>query len=216
MVTIPEVVERLIRKSSFLDEALAMKIVNHSALARFIKRDVEQELDRKVRDGAIIVALNRLSQRISRRVKRQRGVFRSAPNLIVRSNLIEMTYANAEEMILKQKKLLDQLSGRPNRFITITQGINETTIIASRELGPKVMSAFREERLIGRIEGLSSVTVLLPEGTAQIPGIYSYILRALAWEGINIVEVVSTLNEFTIIIDDKAIDQAFAIIKRLF
>jgi hypothetical protein len=216
MITVPEVVERIVQRSSFLDEALALKIVNHSALARFLKPEVEKELSKKVRDGAVIVALNRLSQRIAKRVKRQKGVFRSAPDLIVRSNLIELTYANAEEMIAKQKKLLDQVGGRPNRFITITQGINETTIIASRELGPKVQSVFREERVLGRIEGLSSVTLLLPEGTALVPGIYSYILKALAWEGINVVEVVSTLNEFTIVLNDRAIDQAFAIIKRLF
>ncbi len=57
---------------------------------------------------------------------------------------------------------------------------------------------------------------MLPKGTALIPGVYSYILKALAWEGINVVEVVSTLNEFTIILEDKKIDSAFAVIKRLF
>jgi hypothetical protein len=51
---------------------------------------------------------------------------------------------------------------------------------------------------------------MLPPGTALIPGVYSFILKALAWEGLNVVEVVSTLNEFTIILDDKAIDAAFA------
>jgi hypothetical protein len=57
---------------------------------------------------------------------------------------------------------------------------------------------------------------MLPPGTTQIPGIYSYLLKALAWEGINVVEVVSTLNEFTIVLEEGMIDDAFSIIKRLF
>jgi hypothetical protein len=33
---------------------------------------------------------------------------------------------------------------------------------------------------------------------------------------LNVVEVVSTLNEFTIVLEERVIDAAFAIIKRLF
>ncbi len=47
-------------------------------------------------------------------------------------------------------------------------------------------------------------------------GIYGNILKALAWEGINVSEVVSTLKELTIVLEEKLIDAAFSIIKRLF
>jgi len=216
MITVPEVVERIIKTSLYLDEALAYGIINHSALARMIKPDVERQVMKKVQDGAIIVALNRLSQTVRKTAKRQMRIFRNAPDLTVRSNLIEMTYANSDNLIVKQKKLLDQVSRKQHAFITITQGIQETTIIAGRELREKILTVFKGERMINRIEDLSSVTVLLPKDTALVPGVYSYILKAIAWEGINIVEVVSTLNEFTIVLEDKNIDLSFSIIKRLF
>ena len=88
MITIPEVVEQIIKKSPFLDEALAMGVINLSGLARLIKPDVEREVMKKVQDGAVIVALNRLSRKIGRKVRRQTSVFRTAPDLTVRSNLI--------------------------------------------------------------------------------------------------------------------------------
>ncbi len=216
MVTVPEVVERIVKRSSFYDEALALGIANISALARLIKPEVERELMKQVQDGAVIVALSRFSRKIARRAKRLKNIFRSAPDLTVRSNLVEMTYVNSSDMFAKHKKLLDRIGTIQNSFITVTQGVNETTIIASRDLHEKVLAAFRDEKMIGRIDSLSSVSVLLPQGTALIPGIYSYILKALAWEGINVVEVVSTLNEFTIILEDKNIDLAFSILKRLF
>jgi hypothetical protein len=216
MLTVPEIVAKVVKKSAFLDEALALGILNISALARLIRPEVEREAMKEVQEGAVIAALNRLSQKIEKRARNQRKIFRSAPDLIVRSNLMEMTYINSESLVLGQKKLLEEMSGRHNYFLTFTQGINETTIIASKELKQKVLTAFKEEKLASQIESLSSVTVLLPQGTSLIPGVYSYILKALAWEGINVVEVVSTLNEFTIVLEDRNIDSSFSIIKRLF
>lgn len=216
MVTIPEIVEEVVRASPFLDEALALGIVNLSALARRIKPDVERGAMKKVQDGAVIVALNRLARRVGQRARRQRSVFKRAPDLTVRSNLMELTYANSERMFARQKTLLERHGGRPNVFLTVTQGIRETTIIAGRELRDPIEAIYKGERLIARIGDLSSVTVLLPSGTATVPGVYHYILKTLAWEGVNIVEVVSTLNEFTIVLGDRDIDRAFSLIKRLF
>ena len=216
MVTIPEIVEEVVRASPFLDEALALGIVNLSALARRIKPDVERGVMKKVQDGAVIIALNRLARRVGQRARRQRSVFKRAPDLTVRSNLMELTYANSERMFARQKTLLDRHGGRPNVFLTVTQGIRETTIIAGRELRDPIEAIYKGERLIGRIGDLSSVTVLLPHGTATVPGVYHYILKTLAWEGVNIVEVVSTLNEFTIVLGDRDIGRAFSLIKHLF
>ena len=47
----------------------------------------------------------------------------------------------------------------------------------------------------------------------KIPGVLYFILKILAWEGINITECVSTFTELTIILDNKDIDRAFSIIK---
>ena len=215
MITILEVVESIVRKSLFLEEALSLGIINISALARSIKRDVEKELMKKVQEGAVVMALNRFQKKIKKKVEIQKKIFRNTPDLMVRSNLIEITYSNSELLVHKQKILLDQLSGR-QYFITFTQGIHETTIIASKELEKKILKVFEEENVISRIDNLSSITVLLPEGTALVPGAYNYILKSLAWEGINIIEVVSTFNELTIILEDKYIDFSFSIIKRLF
>ena len=216
MQTVPEIVASIVRASPYLEDALAAGIVNHSGLARRIRAEVEREAQKRVQPGAIIVAVGRLARTVSGRGRPPRTVFRRAPDLIVRLNLFEATYANSAELIRKQRELFSRSGQHPQSFLTITRGINETTIIASRELRARILDVCRGERLISQIGHLGSVTVMLPEGTALIPGVYSFILKALAWEGLNVVEVVSTLNEFTIILEDKAIDAAFSIIKRLF
>ncbi len=216
MQTVPEIVASIVRASPYLEEALAAGIVNHSGLARMIRREVEREAQKRVQPGAIIVAVGRLARVVSKRGRTSRSAFRRPPDLIVRLNLFEATYANSPDLIRKQRELFARPGPHPQSFLTITRGINETTIVASRELRERILSVCRGETLLSQIGHLASVTVMLPPGTALIPGVYSFILRALAWEGLNVVEVVSTLNEFTMILEDKAIDAAFSILKRLF
>ena len=62
---------------------------------------------------------------------------------------------------------------------------------------------------------LSSITVKLPETNTETFGVYYYIMKHLAWDGINIEQVVSTANEFTVIVDSKDIDDAFKILMQL-
>jgi hypothetical protein len=161
------------------------------------------------------MALKRLASRIRRRTESLAPVFRGLPDLMVRSNLFEITLVNSPGLVRKRKHLLDRLDDQRSYFITFTQGIFETTIVASRDLKDSIISVFQGEKILSTIEDLSSITAQLPEGTADLPGAYDYILGALAWERINIVEVVSTLNEFTLVLKDEDIDRAFFILKRL-
>lgn len=216
MITVSEVVESIVRRSPFLEEALSRGIINLSSLARELKPEIERELMKKVREGAIIMGLKRLSSKIKKIHSMQKSFFSSPPDLMVRSNLVEITVPNSEILLEKQKKLLEQIKFIQNYFITFTQGVYETTIIVSKNLEEKLMKIFEGERIISKFENLSSITIQLPEGSALIPGIYSFILKALAWEGINLIEVVSTFNEFTIILENKNTDRAFSILKRIF
>src|SRR5574343_475277 len=74
---------------------------------------------------------------------------------------------------------------------------------------------FKTERLKSHTKDLASVTVKLPSVNTEIYGIYYYILKHLAWEGINIVEIVSTSNEFTVVVKQDDVDKAFKILMQL-
>jgi len=65
MITIPKIVEKIIKNSTFLEEGLNKKIINLSALSRIIKLDIEKELYKKVENGAITMALKRLANKLN-------------------------------------------------------------------------------------------------------------------------------------------------------
>ena len=99
-----------------------------------------------------------------------------------------------------------------NAFFSLFKSISETTIIISDEYRFLMEGICSEEQLIHTSSNLSSITVQLPIKNKDVYGIYYYILKQLAWEGINILEVVSTANEFTAIVNQTEVDKAFKIL----
>ena len=114
-----------------------------------------------------------------------------------------------------QAKLISEINKQQDIFYTSSRGVNETNIVTSTSIEPMVEAIFKNEKLTHKIENLSSITVKLPQENISTPGVYYYIFQRLAWEGIIIHEVISTTNEFTIIVSDDQIDVAFKVIKDL-
>ncbi|MFT6147949.1 MAG: hypothetical protein ACJAUH_000628 [Saprospiraceae bacterium] len=216
MITVAEIVQQLIRQSPFVSEALSEGLVNVSALARKLQPDVQHLLGKPVKVGAIVMAINRQHfGDVAFVEKNLRRFFKKLSNYSVRSNLTSFTYSNSETLAKCQLDLLQIISEHPKMFYTFSQGVSETTVITANTVLENVEEIFRAERLISKEVNLSSITLMLPDENQMIYGIYYYILKDLAWFGINLAEVISTSNEFTLIVDAEDLDQTFSILMKL-
>lgn len=214
MITIPEVVERLVKQSPLLEEGLSLGIINLSSLARQLQPQIKQELLKDIQTGAIIMALKRLSVKLQTHpVLRVPSI--SITDLTVRSNLAEFTFQNSPTLLEKQEKLLKLAGKKQSSFLTFTYGLFETTLIISSSLEKEVTQVLKEERLISSFNSLSAITLILPKATLYQSGIYYQILKRLFLEGINVVEIICSLREFTIILEKTEVDKAFSILKDL-
>ncbi|KKQ02211.1 MAG: hypothetical protein US11_C0001G0170 [Candidatus Roizmanbacteria bacterium GW2011_GWA2_36_23] len=211
MITIPEVVEQIVVRSPFLMENIHDGIINLSALARKIKPEIEKKLYKKVEEGAILMALRRLAKNTEPNLAFKK-IIQSNYDLIVRSNLIEIVMPNVDFSIEMHKDLITLSESQEKFFMTITEGVFETTIIASNELYEEIKKILSRD-IIHEMTNLASITIRMPKENVQVPGLYYYFLKALAWEEINVIEVVSTYTEITIIMENKEIDRAFSVLK---
>jgi hypothetical protein len=215
MLTIPEASEKIIDRSRHLSEGISKGIINLSALARYIQPELEQMLGKKVSYPAVIMALNRLSSQIKPKYV-QSNIFKTPPDMIVRSNLVEITVAHSEKLIDKYPSLLKLSDTKDKYFFTITQGVFETTIVASKDLCNIIKEVLKDEIIIAEFTSLSSITVRLPKEAILTPGIFYFFLKSLAWEGVNIIEIISAYLEFTLVLSEKETNRAFTIMQSLF
>jgi len=214
--TISAVVEQYIKKKPFLQSALAQGIINLTSLSRIVKSEIEEELGKEVRNGAIVMALKRLSDDLEFRATHKIvKVLKNIGDITVRSNLTDYTFLSSETILAQQAKLLEEVHKNQDIFYTSSRGVNEINIVVSNSLDAIVEDLFKQERRTQKAEDLSSVTVKLPAENVSVPGIYYFIFQRLAWEGILLYEVISTTNEFTILVNDDQVDVAFKTIKDL-
>ncbi|MBP6584556.1 MAG: aspartate kinase [Flavobacterium sp.] len=216
MKTISSVVEHYIKTKPFLLSALSQGIINLTSLSRNMMPELEQELGKDVKQGAVVMALKRLSEELDFWVNHKiLKVLKNIGEITVRSSLIDFTFAVSETILDKQAALIYEINKETGIFYTSSRGVNETNIVVSESVGHLVDKHFTGEKLIQKLDNLASITVKLPKENISIPGIYYFIFQRLAWEGIIINEVISTSNEFTILVSEEEVDVAFKVIKDL-
>ncbi len=214
MVTVTHLVEKIIEQKPFLQEALSRGNVNHAALAEELKPLIEKELKKKVKFSAVNMALHRLRDKLSDSLMVSIK-FDKNSDITVRSNLIEITFYRMEDVQEYIKKVYDLVDFREGDFLTITQGLYEIMIITNREYKEQVLSLFPKKTIKKVIEDLSSLTIDIPASAIRTFGLFYLVTRALSWENINIVDIVSTLTEMTFIVNENDTTKSFETLRRL-
>ncbi|MBD3724420.1 MAG: aspartate kinase [Flavobacteriaceae bacterium] len=216
MKTISSVVEHYIKTKPFLLNSISQGIINLTSLARIMMPEIEKELGKDVKQGAVVMALKRLSEELDFRINHKISkVLKNIGEITVRSSLVDYAFVVSETLLENQARLISEVNKNKDLFYTSSRGVNESNIIVSSSISANVEEIFKNEKRTHRVDDLSSITVKLPQVNVTIPGVFYYIFQRLAWEGVIIHEVISTTNEFTVIVHDKQIDIAFKVIKDL-
>jgi len=216
MNSIGTATEALINRSPFLREAMAEDLINISALARKLQPDIEEMLGKKINEGAIVMAIKRMTpglyQRLNTKITNMMG---DLGDFLVRNNLTDFTFENSDTLKTAQTLLFETISKESDSFFALCQGVTETTYVLQERHSALLEKYFVKERMKSHNLNLSSVTVVLPNLNNEIYGVYYYLLKHLAWQGINIVEIVSTSTEFTVVVRQDDVESAFGILMQL-
>jgi len=216
MKSLGKITEEIINKSPFLREAMSENLINISSLARKIRPEIEKIAEKQINESAIVMAIKRMPpgyyHQLDLKIKNIMG---EIGDILVRSNLASFTFENSDTLKEKQLEIVNLLNKKNDSFFAITRGITETTIIINSIHTEKISTIFEKEKLNTESKNLASVTVKLPSINVKLHGVYYYILKHLAWDGININEIISTSNEFTTVVSQSDIDRAFSILMNL-
>ena len=205
-----------IKTKPYLSSALSDGIINLTSLARNIQDDIEERTKKPVKPGAIVMALKRISDTADFvQTKQIIKVLKNLGDITVRSSLVDYSFLISDSLLVAQSNLLKEIEQKKEVFYTSSRGVSESNIIVSQNIAPLVDELFKDESCFSKTENLSSITMKLPSENVTIPGIYYFIFQRLSWEGVNINEVISTSNEFTILMHEDQVNTAFTVIKNL-
>lgn len=213
MITVSQIIQEYIQRTPFLEEGFSRGLLNYSAVAREMKPYIEKRLYKSVTVASIIMALKRLEGSVMAPGSSAQAELKEMRNITVRSNLIEYAFRTDSKLGSLHNYLLEQTLKQPDLFVSYTQGVSESTLIMSKILSGHIEEAGIGELIIEKVKNLSSITLRLRPEHLYVPGVHYAITKALAWEGINIVEIISSYSETTIVVGEKDVERAFSLIK---
>ncbi|HEY8998787.1 MAG TPA: hypothetical protein VIM53_00530 [Candidatus Saccharimonadales bacterium] len=200
MITVAQSVEEMLLHDDVALAAARKGWLNLSSYARDIQPEIQKQLLKDIQQGTIVTALSRIATTLATPKAAAKDAIQS---LSVHSSLEGMTYERSANVSARIRDIYRRVHAGDTSYLTVTQGINEVTIVAEAS----VARAFREEladaHKIYDKTNLVGITAKFAVGNLEIPNLIFALSRRLAYKDINIIEVVSTATELTYIIEKK-------------
>jgi aspartokinase len=128
---------------------------------------------------------------------------------------MSITIYKQEDIQQAIKKIYEIIDFKKGDFLTITQGLNEIMIITNQKYKTQILNLFQKKNIKKIIKELVSLTINISEEAVETIGLFYISTRALNWENINIIDIVSTLTEMTFIIEEDNTSRAFNTLRKL-
>ncbi|MBI2542447.1 hypothetical protein HYV80_07110 [Candidatus Woesearchaeota archaeon] len=214
MVTISHIVKKIVSQQPFVEEGLARGIINIANLAESLLPNIEQELGKKAKLPAIAMALRRFSDEIlsHRKIK----PFNYSGELIIKTSICDFTVVKSTSLMAKLRTIHNLANLERGDTLNVIIGNNEVSIIINEKYEGKLKSFLFGEKILNKEHGLASLTIIFTaDDFTHTPGIIFNAVSRLAWENINIYEIVSTMTELTFILSKKDSMKAYDVLQEM-
>jgi len=213
MVTISNIVQKKVDNRIYIQESMSRNIISFAGLAKQLKPEIEEEMGKTVKKHAIEMALRRYSEQLKE--KHKNIVFDYSSDIIMKTLICDISVLRSPTLINKLKKLYDIINLEKGDILNIIQGNNEVSIVTNERYRENFIKILESEKIINTESNLVSLTLTYSKDFLYTPGIIFNVTRNIAWENINIYEIVSTNTELTFIIHKKDAMKGYKALERL-
>ena len=206
MPTISDAVRDVVEGSPLLQVGLHHRLLNLSQVARFIRPLVEARARKPAKPSAILMGLSRLQRAAEADAPPEEEPF-YLDRLSVHAGLCALTLTKTSEAHEEVGRLMQRVREEGGYF-TVTEGSAEiTAILEARHL--PFLADVRAAAPKGVQRQLAGLGVQFRAPYVEKPGLLYRLLQRLALQRINVVEVASTMTEFTIYLHEDDLLLAF-------
>lgn len=213
MVTISHVVQDILNKHVFLQEAINHNIVSYNKIANNIKSEIESELGKTVKHNAIVMAIRRYSEKFEK--KKDRSSLDYFRETLLKTDVCLIIIEESPDALNKTQELYNKMVFKQGKIFNIVQGNYELGIITNQSNIDNVIEALGKENILRIVEDLVVISLMYSKDYLFTPGILYNVLRFLAWENINIFNITLTPQELSILISRDDTIQCYNTLEKL-
>ena len=210
MLSVSAAVKQIIDRTPFIYEMLIQGILSYSNYATSISEEVVLLHGKEVKHSAIVMAIRRYQADLKK--KRSKRSHDLGYEITMKTNIYAINFSRSDEIVAKIGKLYENL--KPcRRFFNATLGSNEISLSFSEKYLSLVEELTTDEVVLHRKGDLVALSLIFSGDFMSTPGIVYEAVRKLAWEKINVNEIVSTMNELTFVIKREDSMNAFSVLQ---
>ena len=214
MATISHIVNRLVTEKIYLHEAISKGIASYGSVAKHLKPELEKELGKEVDHSAIVTALRRYAEKIN--IKFKDIKFDSKYSEVnLKTHIIDLNVLKTQELFDKLKRFYDLINFEKGDILHIIYGRTHVAIVTNERYKEKILNLLQNQKIKKIEENLVALSFTVGKERIDKPGVLFHITRNLAWENINIIEIISIDVDVTFIVEKKDAVKGFNALERL-
>ena len=213
MVTISHIVQKIVDKRIFIQESMNKNIISYASLAKQLQPEIEEEMEKTVKRHAIEMALRRYKEQLQQ--KHKTISFDYSSDIIMKTQVCDISVLRSQTFLKKINNLYDTVKLEKGDILNIIHGSNEVSIVTNERHKQKCLDILKNENVLNIEEHLISLTMTFSKEFLYTPGVIFNIIRNIAWENINIFEIISTNTELTFIIHKRDAIRAYKTLEKL-
>lgn len=204
MKRIKEAAIEIIENNIVLHFGFYHRLLNLSQVARFIRPLVAARTNKEVSDSAVLMSLSRMQNSLEPPLPTEQLVLNK---INIHTGLCSLTVLKKPKSHAELNTIFSRVQRRGG-FITITEGINEITVILE-EIDFEFATEILSESPHYVYRDIASVGVKFSDETIVNPGVIYQLIQQVALQKINIIEVASTATEFNVYLRRHDVRLAF-------
>ncbi len=207
-----DITRRYIDEHPSIRDCLGWDVINFTALARKI-----QEEKGLKNEEAITVASRRYQRQMHSGASREEKILEviRGSRIEVRTRVAIIAARNDWEVLLRMDEAADELLKDRRHLLQLIQGQASLTVLLEDDLLSTVLESLPKDHVLRIHRGLAALTVRSPMTIMETPGVLAFMASTLSQRGINCLEIVSSHNESTFVLEEKALFPAFEVLGEL-
>jgi hypothetical protein len=200
MVTISNMVKKRLEKEVLIQEAINRNIISYSLLAKYLKPEIEQELDKKIKNSAVVMAIRRHAEKVKKSFSNPSSTYSIET---IKTDICYIVLEESPDILHELRDFYSIVDFKRGGILNIIQGNFEVSIITNMRYKEKLLDLLSGKNIIETIDDLVSISLTYSQDFLFMPGILHEVSRFLAWDRINVVDIILTKTELSIVIYKK-------------
>lgn len=205
-----EAVRAVIERDAVIRNALARRLMNTRALARYIQVATNEKFSFE----ALVAAIRRYP--VKETATKRKATGKLILKLGLKNKVVEVNIQNELDTPGLLAKFSEEVDYGRGEMLTIVSGVRNSLVVIDSSNLDKFSKIIPKKNILGVFHNLSAVIVTVnTEAAVKTPGLLAAITTEIAIEDINILDFVSAVDEIYVMVDQKDAVRAYQALETL-